>query len=351
MAREDTPRSAALRRAAGYARRVSDTDRIVLGDNNVYPLRLADGGILLIDAGLDYRTSAGETSWDALVERAEALGFAPSEVSAVVVTHAHIDHAGLAPHWAEVGARIFAGADDRRAVAAGAAANDTQRKLRIDELRRHGCPEAILAMLAAARGRRGLAWSPCPAGALDAAEGVRFELEDGGALEVLAAPGHTPGNVVAWNEQRHQLYTGDTLLPTTIPTPGLHFADALEAGPTPGRWPSLPPLLASVATLAELPVRRILPGHGAPVDDPRALFERFSEHHDRRARRIVAALDGGATTAFEVARTLFRRLPDMRIGQAMTEVIGHLDVLAAAERAVVIDREPWRYELTEVGKA
>ena len=66
---------------------------------------------------------------------------------------------------------------------------------------------------------------------------------------------------------------------------------------------------------------------------------------------IVAALDGGATTAFEVARTLFRRLPDMRIGQAMTEVIGHLDVLAAAERALVVDREPWRYELTEVGKA
>lgn len=325
--------------------------RIVLGDNNVYPLRLADGGVLLVDSGLDFRTPAGETSWDAVVARASDLGFAPSEVSAVVITHAHIDHAGLAPHWLAEGARVLVGADDRAAVAAGREANDAQREVRIDELRRHGCPEAILAGLAAVRGRRGLEWLPCDLSALEPGEEARFELDDGGALEVVAAPGHTPGNVVAWNASTGELYTGDTILPNTIPTPGLHFPDALEAGREAARWPSLPPFLASVAALAELPVARILPGHGDPVADPQALFDRFAVHHERRARRIVAALDGGATTAYEVARVLFRRLPEERIGQAMTEVIGHLDVLTAAGRAVVTDADPWRFELTEAGAA
>ena len=191
---------------------------------------------------------------------------------------------------------------------------------------------------------------------LEPAEGCRFELASGGTIEVLAAPGHTPGNVVAWNAERGELYTGDTLLPTTIPTPGLHFPTVFRdgfgegvatAGANAKRWPSLPPFLDSVAALAELPVARILPGHGDAVEDPRALFDRFAEHHARRARRIVAALEAGPATAYEVSRTLFRRLPGQRIGQAMTEVIGHLDVLTDAGRGRIVESAPVRHELTQ----
>jgi glyoxylase-like metal-dependent hydrolase (beta-lactamase superfamily II) len=330
------------------------SDRIVLGDNNVYPLPLQGGGVLLIDSGLDYRDEAGRASWDTLVEQAAAAGFAPPEVRAVVVTHAHIDHAGLAHRWASHGARILAGRDDLPAIEAGRSSNDAQRDLRIEELRRHGCPEAILEQLANFRGSRGLRWEPCPAAALESAEGCRFDLASGDTIEVLAAPGHTPGNVVAWNAERGELYTGDTLLPTTIPTPGLHFPTVFgdgfgdgTAGANAERWHSLPPFLESVAALAALPVARILPGHGDAVEDPRALFDRFTEHHARRARRIVAALKAGPATAYEVSRTLFRRLPDRRIGQAMTEVIGHLDVLTAAGRGRIVKSTPLRYELTQ----
>ena len=80
------------------------TDRIVLGDNNIYPPRLNGGGVLLIDAGLDYRSAGGDTSWDALVAQADAIGSAPSDVRAVVITPAHIDHARLAPPPSEPGA-------------------------------------------------------------------------------------------------------------------------------------------------------------------------------------------------------------------------------------------------------
>ena len=80
-------------------------DRLVLGDNNVWPYRLEGGGWLLVDAGLDY-VEGGVSSWEALLAQARAVGCEPEDVRAVVVTHEHIDHAGLAARWAQHGAAI-----------------------------------------------------------------------------------------------------------------------------------------------------------------------------------------------------------------------------------------------------
>ncbi len=189
-------------------------------------------------------------------------------------------------------------------------------------------------------------WTPPPAGAVEPVEdGATFALEGGGSsggagaeLRVLAAPGHTPGNLVAFVSPAPgatgDLYSGDTLLPGTIPTPGLHFIQGQgPAGGAGSRWPSLPPFLESMRRLRDLPVRRVLPGHGEAVDDPQRLFERFEIHHARRARRIRALLAERPDSAYGVAMRLFPHLPAERAGQAMTEVIGHFDVLLASEEA------------------
>jgi hypothetical protein len=42
----------------------------------------------------------------------------------------------------------------------------------------------------------------------------------------------------------------------------------------------------------------------------------------------------GPESAYGIARRLFPHLPAARVGQAMTEVIGHLDVLLAAGEAI-----------------
>ncbi|MPZ98444.1 MAG: MBL fold metallo-hydrolase [Dehalococcoidia bacterium] len=365
----------AARRAVARARvAVNQPRSIVLGDNVCYALTLDDGGVLLVDAGPDFVDEALGPTWDQAVEQARAHGFSPRDVRFVVVTHGHLDHAGLAARWAAEGARIVVGQADRAALAAGRASNEAQRALRLVELRRHGCPEAIIEHLATLRGTRALRWEPCPPDALLPADEVGpFHLEGGGALRLLAAPGHTPGNLVGWVEERGDLYSGDTVLPTTIPTPGLHFPAAIEAhatdsfappvapalGPSAGRlegggttpaaprWPSLPPFLRSVEALARLPVGRVLPGHGEVVDDPARLFGRFAVHHERRAARIRAALRASSgVTAYEVVRALFPRLPEARVGQAMTEVIGHFDVLEEAG-AVEVTEVPAAAEAAE----
>ena len=77
----------------------------------------------------------------------------------------------------------------------------------------------------------------------------------------------------------------------------------------------------------------MLPGHGEAVDDPQRLFERFEVHHQRRAQRIRSLLAERPDSAYGVATRLFPHLPAGRAGQAMTEVIGHFDVLLASGEA------------------
>ena len=317
---------------------------IRLASNNVWPFALdasEGGGWGLIDAGAD-GAIGGVEAWTALVEQARGLGFAPRDVRAVVVTHEHIDHTGLAARWAAQGARIVAARAAMPMLRAGLDGYHVLRAARVEELRRHGCPEDALEAVASAGLRIDLAWEPCPAHALDEAEErSTFALAEGRTLRLVATPGHTPGHLVAFVEETGDLCSGDALLPDTIPTPGLHFpavveGDALRGPGAAPRWPSLPPFLASVEAIAAMAPRRILPGHGEIVDDPARLIARFRAHHARLAEQVRAALEGdalaggGAKSAYEIARAIFPRLPAARVAQAMTEVIGHLDVLEAA---------------------
>jgi glyoxylase-like metal-dependent hydrolase (beta-lactamase superfamily II) len=327
---------------------LDDVPRIPLGNNVLYPLALRDGGVFLVDAGPDIPTTdTTEESWPFLGAQLAAHGIEARDVRFALVTHAHLDHAGLAYRWAAEGATVLAGAADLAAIERGQASRDAQRRLQLADLLRHGCPPDVIEGMRSPRGRHpaGLRWEPCPGDALEPA-GATYDLEGGRTLRVIDAPGHTPGNVVAFIPETGELFSGDTILPTTVPTPGMHYPQAVEGVEDAPRWPSLPPFITSVASLRTLDVRRILPGHGQPVEDPDRLFERFEEHHARRARRVrVALLDGPATT-YEVAKRMFPRIPPRRLGQAITEVLGHLDMLeAAGEVEVVREGEVVRYGL------
>jgi glyoxylase-like metal-dependent hydrolase (beta-lactamase superfamily II) len=338
---------------------VSAPTRIPLADNVLYPLALGDGGVLLIDAGPDAPAhEGGADSWEALRVQLGALGIGVADVRLVLVTHAHLDHAGLAWRWAEAGATILGGAGDVAAIGLGQASREAQRALQLADLERHGCPGEVIEGMRSPRvsgGRHpeGLRWPACPAEAIEvAADG--YALADGRKLEVIEAPGHTPGNLVGFVRETGELFSGDTLLPTsvtTVPTPGMHYPDAVSAASEEAaraeRWPSLPPFVATIERLRRLPVRRVLPGHGQVVEDPLRLFDRFEQHHARRAVRVRAALEGGEpSSAYAVAKTMFPRIPPRRLGQAITEVLGHLDLLEAAGRVEVVrDRAGVRYRL------
>ena len=77
----------------------------------------------------------------------------------------------------------------------------------------------------------------------------------------------------------------------------------------------------------------ILPGHGDPFTGAAELVRKRAGMSDRRANKILRALDGERTAA-EVGRELWRHVPVTQAYLVLSEVLGHLDLLEARGRVI-----------------
>jgi glyoxylase-like metal-dependent hydrolase (beta-lactamase superfamily II) len=293
------------------------------------------------------------------------------DVRTVVLTHAHLDHAGLAARWQAQGARILAGRADAPALALDDAAREQERALARREMLRHGVPPDLLLesraadptrlapgqpgaavprpaattpFAALADLRRYTRWpSPLrmtavrPDGLLDDGEHVEA---CGRRLRIVACPGHTPGTVLILDEASGALFTGDHILPRMAPTSGIQF----EGG---RRRPSLPRYLESLHRARRLAgrVTVVHPGHGRTIADLAEAVDWAVRVLEQRAHRLVMRLERGPGTAFEIAVRMFAHLEPPRLRPVIAETIGLLDLLAERGRAVADeapDRVTWR---------
>ena len=155
----------------------------------------------------------------------------------IVLTHAHPAHAGSAARVARgTGVRVYVHADDAPF---------------LDGTREPLLPSGRRGQLMAALGR---VVDLCPpVYRLDA---LPLDGELAG-LRAIATPGHTPGHVCFWHAEDRALLSGDALVveagEPTLP------ASTLSHDPPRAR--------ASLAALRALPLRHLLPGHGAPILD------------------------------------------------------------------------------------
>jgi glyoxylase-like metal-dependent hydrolase (beta-lactamase superfamily II) len=299
-----------------------DTDtviRLTLGTNNVYAL-LDPAGITLIDAGPDY-----DGAWEELVGQLRPHGLTPANVHTVLLTHAHLDHAGLAARWQAAGARILIDRADAPALAMDETARERERALARSEMLRQGVPAEALAQLPA-RGERYTRWpaplrmSPLtPDGLLDEEACAGHEMHP---LTAIACPGHTPGTALFLDRTTGTLFTGDHILPRMAPTSGIQF-DGTR------RRPSLPAYLASLHAVRDLAdrVTTVLPGHGEPIDDLAEAVDWTVRLLEQRARRMSNQLRRGSGTAYELALRLFPHLRPQQLRAVLAECIGLLDLL------------------------
>jgi glyoxylase-like metal-dependent hydrolase (beta-lactamase superfamily II) len=288
------------------------------GPVNVYLVEEAGGGLLMWDAGL-----GTPEAQQALLDGFTRLGRSPREVTKILVSHGHVDHAGAArfvqaQHGGEL--PVFGHpADQGKYVASGATWRE-QEPIYSAYLAKLGVsPEGI------ARSRyegdkylvAGRVGEVRPL-----ADGDTFRVRHG-ELRVLHMPGHTPGLVCLHDAAHRLLFSADHLLERVSPNP------LIELGPhgEEGWFRPLSRYLASLARTRLLELDLVLPGHAAPFGDHRAVIDRLVPFYAKRQARIRDVVAGGPRTPWEIARVLFPQVPIQQTFLVVSETMANLEVM------------------------
>jgi glyoxylase-like metal-dependent hydrolase (beta-lactamase superfamily II) len=269
------------------------------------------------------------------------LGLRVEDIELVVLTHQHHDHVGLAAEVrARSGARVAATAGLATYLADYERAMDRDDAYAVAMMVRHGIGEDSRTTLnQVSRGFRHYA----------AGVEVDTTVADGGTLvaggrelQVFERPGHSPTDTIFLDPADGLLVGGDHLLErissNPIAHPPIDDRDPAAVAAGTDRPRPLVAYLASMRATAAQDVGLVLPGHGAPFSDHGALVAKREEMHARRARRILRAVDGHRAAADMIA-VLWRQLPVTQHYLAMSEVVGHLDLLAADGLVREVERD------------
>ncbi len=143
-------------------------------------------------------------------------------------------------------------------------------------------------------------------------------------MEVLHTPGHSRGSLCLWQPEERLLVSGDTLIP--------HISSnaLLAPGAAGFREKSLPKYLRSLERIATLGPASVLPGHGEPMGAPDLLIRERISFCARRAERIRQLVEQGANRPWAIANELFPTTDPGFVFLPVSEVVGHLDLLASA---------------------
>lgn len=221
--------------------------RTLLFPINCYLVR-EDDGLTLVDTGLSGTAPA-------ILDAAQAIG---APIRRLALTHVHMDHVGSldALHTALPDAEVIVSAREARLLARDFSLDTTEPRVKI----RGGFP------VATTRPTRAVA------------PGERI-----GSLEVIPAPGHTPGHIAFLDTRDGTLIAGDAL--------STHFGAAVAGVAKPlfpfvamGTWHK-PTALQTVKALRALDPARLAVGHG-PVLEGSAAAAAMSQAIDEAARRF-----------------------------------------------------------------
>lgn len=234
-----------------------------------------------------------------------------ASVGAILVTHAHRDHAPLARRLsAETGAPVFG----------------------------YGPPEA---------GRSATMSRLASEGGLDGGEGVDTgfrpdrTLAEGdtlavGALrlDVLHTPGHFAGHLGF--TMGDAVFTGDHVL---------GWASTLVSPPD----GDVAAFMETCARLRARTDRVFYPGHGAPVTDPVGRLDWLMAHRRGREAAILAAMDGDPLTPAEITARVYTDVAPGMLPAAERNVLAHLVDLAEKGAVAAVPRFDRAARFTRVG--
>lgn len=251
------------------------------------------------------------------------LGVKVGDIRAVIATHFHTDHYGMAGTIARMsGAKVMMHRADWTILDTRFRDIDAEFARRDAWLERNG-----MSLEGFDNEDRNRSWAK----RLTLRPPDR-ELADGDVLAIgsrrftiVWTPGHSPGHVCLYDADARSLISGDHILPQITPHVGYWTEDDEDP---------LGKFLASLRKVAALGAKSALPAHREPIDDLPARIEELIAHHDEREAQVLAVLDGPSTGAQIAAKLPWRRnearfddLPPSQRSFALVETLAHLEHL------------------------
>jgi glyoxylase-like metal-dependent hydrolase (beta-lactamase superfamily II) len=269
--------------------------------------------VTLFDTGLNSAESR-KSLGDAL----EFIGVPMQNIDAVYITHYHADHCGMAG-WlqAEFSAAIHMSEIDNGFLEKNRAADVFVRLIR-PFYRRHGLPDLTIELFRVLR-EQFKELSP-PFLADDRIRSAENLTDGNRSFRAIPAPGHTRGQLCYYFPDEGILLSGDHVLPDITPnlSPDLFFPC----------FYGLSSYLNALQRLKSFEIAKVYPGHGAPFANYQGRIDEITTHHDERKALILASLEEGSKTTFQVAQAIFgTNLPEFDQFLALNETYVHIEQL------------------------
>lgn len=281
-----------------------------VGDTHVYLLK--GDTLSLIDAGV--RT---EAAWDAIVSQLKEIGYKPSDIEQIILTHHHPDHTGLIDRF-EKADNIVGHENVNPWLTRDEEYFNHFEAFYYDYFDENGVPRRFRSYLRKLKSQ--LDWAGLGR--------LTHRIDEGDFL-----PGHSDFRVVETkgHAQSHLSFLredgtfigGDHLLQHISPNP-------IMEPPNIGEKERPKPLLQYRANLEKclsLDIKIVLPGHGNTFSNVNEVIPVRFAKQESRANKVLGLLKEYSQTAFQLCEQVFPRQYETQIDLTMSETIGQLDYL------------------------
>ncbi|WP_082235414.1 MBL fold metallo-hydrolase [Halobacillus massiliensis] len=278
---------------------------------NFYLLAL-DNQLILFDAGWN-----DQKNWEALQDILKNNGFSLEDLTAIIISHNHIDHCGLVNKITEQHALpVYA---HEKAIAR------LKRNPDFLQMRIHFFEELYEKFDCGDKGRQQVDYLNK---SLDKNRHAAIqppisliEKADIDPLEVLHFPGHAPDQIGLWHKEHKTLFGADVLIQ--------HISSnaLIEPDENGKRLPTLHQSIQSLNKIASLPVELMYSGHGDVITDPHGLIKKRLERIEEKGDKIIKLIQNGSVTGSDIAQSYYGKTYEEQFSLVMSEVIGQLDYL------------------------